>query len=100
MTYRSRLQVARHMRALSRARAALAEPVRGGLWRALSGADGAPAKPAPSAEQEAERAKVIADQFIPERHLEEHGALCWTAETVCGRCWLFLKLRVTMQVCE
>lgn len=63
------------MRALVRARAALAEPLRAGPWRALIGTDNAPAKPAPSAEQEAERAKVIADQFIPERHLEEHGAL-------------------------
>ena len=65
------------MRALVRARAALAEPLRASPWRALIGTDTdkAPAKPAPSAEQEAERAKVIADQFIPERHLEEHGAL-------------------------
>ena len=77
------------MRALARAGAALAKPLCSGPWRALSAADGAPAKPAPSAEQEAERAKVIADQFIPERHLEEHGAPYQTVASVSSCCFVF-----------
>ncbi|KAK9831327.1 hypothetical protein WJX81_002860 [Elliptochloris bilobata] len=61
------------MRSLARAAAALAEPLRGAPWRAFSAAEAPPAKRGPSASAEAERAKVLAEQFIPQRHTEEHG---------------------------